>query len=159
MSAPQGIRQPTRVELSIGPTGPTVSLKRDLAPLENPLDAYRDINALLRKALQEITPAAPKVSGPEKALTSPPKSPNGLAQKDTSASSTPLEKILDSLPWAPGKIPGREWIRIKDHAELKQTLALIQEKAVNGYYTIGRHVYRIEGDFLGRYPKRESPKT
>lgn len=168
MSAPQAVRQPTRVSLSLGSTTQTgefqfskitIGLERDVAPLENPLDAYRDINALLRKALQEITPAAPKVSGPEKALTSPPKSPNGLAQKDTSASSTPLEKTLDSLPWAPGKIPGREWIRIKDHAELKQTLALIQEKAVNGYYTIGGHVYRIEGDFLGRYPKRETAKT
>jgi len=70
-----------------------------------------------------------------------------------------VEKILESLPWAPGKTAGREWIRIKDHAELKQALALIQEKAVNGYYTIGGHVYRIEGDFLGRYPKREGGKT
>jgi hypothetical protein len=167
MSAPQAVRQPTRVSLSLGSTTQTgefqfskitIGLERDVASLENPLDAYRDINALLRKALQEITPP-PKVSGPEKSLTSPPKTPNGLAQKDTSASSTPLEKTLDSLPWAPGKIPGREWIPIKDHAELKQTLALIQEKAVNGYYTIGGHVYRIEGDFLGRYPKRETAKT
>jgi len=170
MSAPQELRQPTRVSLSLGSTTQTgefqfskitIGLERDVAPLENPLDACRDINALLQRALQDVKAPAVKVnfSGPEKSLTSPPKSPNGLAQKDTSASSTPLEKTLDSLPWAPGKIPGREWIRIKDHAELKQTLALIQEKAVNGYYTIGRHVYRIEGDFLGRYPKREGDKT
>ena len=161
MSASQAVRQPTRVSLSLGSTTQTgefqfskitIGLERDVAPLENPLDAYRDIHALLNRALQDMraAPMKPNFSAAEK---------SPLARNDTTPSSTPLEKILDSLPWAPGKTPGREWIRIKDHAELKQTLALIQEKAVNGYYTIGRHVYRIEGDFLGRYPKRESPKT
>jgi len=161
MSAPQAVRQPTRVSLSLGSTTQTgefqfskitIGLERDVAPLENPLDACRDIHALLNRALKEMSaaPTKPNFSPGEK---------SPLARNDTTPSSTPLEKILDSLPWAPGKIPGREWIRIKDHAELKQTLALIQEKAVNGYYTIGRHVYRIEGDFLGRYPKREGGKT
>jgi len=161
MSAPQAVRQPTRVSLSLGSTTQTgefqfskitIGLERDVAPLENPLDAYRDIHALLNRALKEMSaaPTKPNFSPGEK---------SPLARNDTTPSSTPLEKILDSLPWAPGKIPGREWIRIKDHAELKQSLALIQEKAVNGYYTIGRHVYRIEGDFLGRYPKREGGKT
>ena len=161
MSAPQELRQPTRVSLSLGSTTQTgefqfskitIGLERDVAPLENPLDAYRDIHALLNRALQDMRAAEMKPN-----FSAAEKSP--LARNDTTPSPTPLEKILDSFPWAPGKIPGREWIRIKDHAELKQTLALIQEKAVNGYYTIGRHVYRIEGDFLGRYPKREGGKT
>jgi hypothetical protein len=143
MTAPQEVRQPTRVWASLGSTAQTgefefskmtIGLERDVAPLETPLDACRDIHTLLKQALEEMraAPMKPKFS---------------------------VEKILESLPWAPGKTAGREWIRIKDHAELKQTLALIQEKAVNGYYTIGRHVYRIEGDFLGRYPKREGGKT
>jgi hypothetical protein len=168
MSA-QEHRLPTRLTLTIGTTQRvgefdfdkvTVSLERDLAILENPLDGYRDINALLRKVLQEITPPSRKLSGPEKSLASSAAAPNGLALKDTSPSSTPLEKILDSLPWAPGKTPGREWIRIKDHPEATKTLAAIDQKSyVNAYCTIGRHVYRIEGDFLGRYPKREGGKT
>ena len=143
-------RRPTRVGLVIGTTQRTaefdfkvtVSLERDLVALENPLDAYRDISAMLNRVLQEIKPPATPA--------------NGLKSKDTTSSLTPLEKLLNSLPWAPGKTLGREWIRIKDHAELKQALGLIQEKAVNGYCTIGRHVYRVEGDFLGRYPKRDS---
>jgi hypothetical protein len=154
MSAVEEIRHATRVSLTLGSTTQTgefqfskvtIGLERDLAALENPLDAYRDISALLNRALQEIKSShAPR---------------NELAEKDTTPSSTPLEKVLDSLAWAPGKTPGREWIRIKDHAELKQALGLIQEKAVNGYCSIGRHVYRIEGDFLGRYPKHESAKA
>jgi hypothetical protein len=56
-------RQPTRVGLTIGSTTHlsefdfskiSISLERDLAPLENPLDAYRDVNALLSKALAEL---------------------------------------------------------------------------------------------------------
>jgi hypothetical protein len=123
----------------------TIGLERDLAALENPLDAYRDISALLNRALQEIkSPHAPR---------------NGLAERDRTPSSTPLQDFLNSLPWAPGKTAGREWIRIQEHADLKEALVIIKEKAVNGYCTIGRHVYRIEGDFLGRYPKHESAKA
>ena len=159
MTAPQEIRQPTRVSLTLGSTTQTgefqfskvtIGLERDVAPLENPLDAYRDIHALLNRALQDMraAPMKPNLSGPEK---------TGLAQNDRTPSSTPLEKTLDALPWAPGKTVGREWIRIQDHSqELTEALALIKDKAVNGYCTIGRHVYRIEGDFLGRYPKRKA---
>jgi len=61
-------RKPTRVGLTIGSTTRlnefdfskiSVSLERDLAPAENPLDAYRDVNALLRRALTELS-ASPK---------------------------------------------------------------------------------------------------
>jgi hypothetical protein len=37
----------------------SLSLERDLVPAENPLDAYRDVNALLSKALAELQ-ASPK---------------------------------------------------------------------------------------------------
>lgn len=56
-------RHPTRIGLTIGSTTHlnefdfskiSVSLDRDLAPAENPLDAFRDVNALLRKALPEL---------------------------------------------------------------------------------------------------------
>jgi hypothetical protein len=61
-------RQPTRVSVTIGETRRlsefdfskvSVSLDRDLAPLENPLDAYRDVNALLSRALAELQAGKP----------------------------------------------------------------------------------------------------
>jgi hypothetical protein len=63
MSAVEEIRHATRVSLSLGSTMQTgefqfskvtIGLERDLAALENPLDAYRDISALLNRALQEL---------------------------------------------------------------------------------------------------------
>lgn len=56
-------RQPTRISLGIGSTQRlnewdfskiSLSLERDLAPTESPLDAYRDVNALLSRALGEL---------------------------------------------------------------------------------------------------------
>jgi hypothetical protein len=56
-------RQPTRVGLTIGSTTRlnefdfskiSLSLDRDLVPAENPLDGFRDIHALLSKALAEL---------------------------------------------------------------------------------------------------------
>jgi hypothetical protein len=56
-------RQPTRVGLTIGSTTRltefdfskiSLSLERDLAPAESPLDGFRGIHALLSKALTEL---------------------------------------------------------------------------------------------------------
>jgi hypothetical protein len=56
-------RQPTRVSLSLGSTTRltefdfskiSLSLDRDLAPAENPIDAYRDIKALLERLVTEF---------------------------------------------------------------------------------------------------------
>lgn len=168
MSTFQQTRQPTRLSLHIGSTTQTaefqfskvtIGLERDLAPMENPLDAYRDISALLNKALSEIKPMTTVPVGT-------PGSPQtgGLKQNDTTHSATPLEKAAESLRWGKStNNPARQWTKIKDGEEspgLKQVLTFVREHAVNGYATIGSHVYRIEGDgqFLGRYPKREAGK-
>jgi hypothetical protein len=172
MSEAQVIRHATRVTLSIGSTTQTgefqfskvtIGLERDLAPMENPLDAYRDINALLQRALQDVKapPVKPDFSGPEKAQPPAVATQNGLKQNDTSHSATPLEKAAESLRWGKStNNPARQWTKIKDaeeSPELKQVLTFVREHAVNGYATIGSHVYRVEGEgqFLGRYPKRE----
>ena len=90
---------------------------------------------------------------------------NGLNRNDTTHSATPLEKAAESLRWEKStNNPARQWTKIKDAeetSELKQVLAFVRSHAVNGYATIGAHVYRIEGDgqFLGRYPKREASKA
>jgi hypothetical protein len=143
-----------------------VGLERDLAPMENPLDALRDINALLQRALQDVNapPAKPNFSGPEKSQPPAVATQNGLKQNDTTQSATPLEKAAESLRWGRStNNPARQWTKIKDAEEtpeLKQVLTFVRSHAVNGYATIGAHVYRIEGDgqFLGRYPKREAAK-
>ena len=173
MSAPQAVRQPTRVSLSLGSTTQTgefqfskimIGLERDVASLENPLDAYRDINALLQRALQDLKalPAKPNLSTPEKSQPPAVAMPNGLKERDATHSATPLEKAAESLRWGKStNNPARQWTKIKDaeeSLELKQVLTFVREHAMNGYATIGSHVYRIEGDFLGRYPKREAAK-
>jgi len=130
--------QPTRVKLSLGGANLWLSLDRDLAPAENPLDAFRGIHAMLTKVLQELA-ALPS-------STSPP-------------SAQPTEtidaKLLEGLQWTPGQKYGREWVRIGAHPELAATIALMRRIDPNGYHAAGDYVYRIEGDFLGRYPKRK----
>lgn len=64
-------RQPTRVSLTLGSTTRltefdfskiSLSLDRDLAPLENPVDAYRDIKALLERMVTEFQAGKPSNS-------------------------------------------------------------------------------------------------
>ena len=162
-------RQPTRVRVTVDSNGNVayLILERDLAPLEFPLDAYRDITALLRKALEETKgpPVKPNFPGSEKSQPPPVTTQNGLNRNDTTHSATPLEKAAELLRWGKStNNPARQWTKIKDAeetSELKQVLAFVRSHAVNGYATIGAHVYRIEGDgqFLGRYPKREASKA
>jgi hypothetical protein len=80
-------RQPTRVGLTIGSTTRltefdfskiSISLERDLAPLENPLDAYRDVNALLSRALAELQAGTKTEQTGSETLTLPTSKPAGL---------------------------------------------------------------------------------
>jgi len=156
--------KPTRVGLRIEEEGNAAWLERDRAPLESELDAYRDIGALLLRVLREIkgAPTKPNFSPHDRALPPAILTQNGLKQNDTTASATPLEKAAESLRWGKSASnPARQWTKIKDadeSPELKQVLTFVRSHAVNGYATIGGHVYRIEGDFLGRYAKREGGK-
>jgi hypothetical protein len=60
---------PTRVSMSLGSTSRnggefefkkiSLSLERDLAPAENPIDAYRDIKALLERMVSEFQGSKP----------------------------------------------------------------------------------------------------
>ena len=62
-------KRPTRVSLSLGSTSRNggefefkkinLSLERDLVPAENPIDAYRDIKALLERMVSEFQGSKP----------------------------------------------------------------------------------------------------
>jgi hypothetical protein len=69
-------KRPTRISLSLGSTSRSggefefkkisLSLERDLVPAENPIDAYRDIKALLERMVTEFQgskPGLPKPAG------------------------------------------------------------------------------------------------
>jgi hypothetical protein len=73
----------------------------------------------------------------------------------------PHQPMIERLPWLPGQRAGREWVRIPEHSQLEPVIKLMEsiDQGQIGYHTIGKYVYRIEGDFLGRYPKREGGKT
>jgi hypothetical protein len=67
-------RQPTRVGLTIGSTRRlnefdfskiSLSLDRDLVPAENPIDAYRDIKALLERMVTEFQASKPVARVPQ----------------------------------------------------------------------------------------------
>jgi hypothetical protein len=75
-------RQPTRVGLTIGSTTRlnefdfakiSLSLERDLVPAENPIDAYRDIKALLERLVTEFQAGKPagKAIGESRGVESP----------------------------------------------------------------------------------------
>jgi len=69
----------------------------------------------------------------------------------------PHQAMIERLPWLPGQRAGREWVRIPEHSQLEPVIKLMEsiDQGQIGYHTIGNYVYRIEGDFLGRYPKRK----
>jgi len=72
----------------------------------------------------------------------------------------PYQEMIERLPWLPGQRAGREWVRILEHSQLDPVIKLMEsiDQGQTGYHTIGNYVYRIEGDFLGRYPKHK-PKA
>jgi hypothetical protein len=119
-------RQPTRVGLTIGSTTRlsefdfskiSISLERDLAPLENPLDAYRDVNALLSRALAELQakPAA-KNNGNSTVPPSPPVSKLATLQERLGARLQDLEVTdsMDGLVVRPRRYLGDVWKEVND---------------------------------------------
>jgi hypothetical protein len=62
-----------------------------------------------------------------------------------------INAVLASLPWAKGKTIGREWIRIQDH-ENQLPKDFMEQLKTSTYVLVGDHRYRLEGDFIGRYP-------
>ena len=66
--------QPSRVSVTVGSTSRngdefefkkiTLSLERDLVPAENPVDAYRDIKALLERMVNEFQGSKPGLPQP-----------------------------------------------------------------------------------------------
>ena len=66
--------QPTRVSVTVGSTSRnggefefkkiSLSLERDLVPAENPVDAYRDIKALLERMVNEFQGSKPGLPQP-----------------------------------------------------------------------------------------------
>jgi hypothetical protein len=73
--------QPTRVSMSLGSTSRnggefefkkiSLSLERDLVPAENPIDAYRDIKALLERMVTEFQGSKPGQPGPSQPGSKP----------------------------------------------------------------------------------------
>jgi hypothetical protein len=120
-------RQPTRVGLTIGSTTRltefdfskiSISLERDLAPLENPLDAYRDVNALLSKALAELQSKPPAAKNNANS-TVPPRSPvSKLAtlRERLGARLQDLEVTdgMDGLVVRPRRYLGDVWKEVND---------------------------------------------
>jgi hypothetical protein len=122
-------RQPTRVSLTIGETRRltefdfskiSVSLERDLAPLENPLDAYRDVNALLSRALAELQagkpPQIPNALGKQALPPSAPASKLATLQEKLGARLQDLEitEGFDGLSVKPKRYLGDVWAEVNE---------------------------------------------
>ena len=103
MSGDQYYRKPTRVGMTIGTTTRNggefdfrkiaLSLDRDLAGLENPIDAFRDIKALLERMVIEFQAGKPS----QIADTSAKVSPNTSAAK-TQQTSNQTPRVETSKP-------------------------------------------------------------
>ena len=95
-------RQPTRVSLSLGSTTRlnefdfskiSLSLDRDLAPLENPVDAYRGIKALLEGLVTEFQAGKPAVRVQQE--------PKPVSRRETEPASSDTRRVTEnSLPAA-----------------------------------------------------------
>jgi len=139
-----------RISLSIGRTEQTgpfeftksfAKISRDVAPGENPLDGLRGLESLLEHFMKE---RGQKVKEPEKPIVTP----------ELYAS------VLESLQWTPGARVGREWVIIsKNEEKLRPVLNLMRQIDPNGYHTVGKWKYRIEGDFLARYGSTKPKQT
>jgi hypothetical protein len=103
VSSDQYYRKPTRVGMTIGTTTRNggefefrkiaLSLDRDLAGLENPIDAFRDIKALLERMVTEFQVGKPS----QIADTSAKASPNTSAAK-TQQTSNQTPRVETSKP-------------------------------------------------------------
>jgi len=120
-------------------------IERDIPPGADPKEEWKKLEDAVAERISGSGARSAIVAGsqPKPASTSP---------------LEPYQEMIEKLPWSPGQRPGREWIRIPEYPELKPVIELMEGISRDGYHTIGDHVYRIEGDFLGRYPKHK-PKA
>jgi hypothetical protein len=102
-------RQPTRVGLTIGSTTRlnefdfakiSLSLERDLVPAENPIDAYRDIKALLERMVNEFQAGKPSQMSDrsDNSNTSAAKAKENLPLVENHATFTAVNKSKILLP-------------------------------------------------------------
>jgi hypothetical protein len=151
MTEPQG--QKPRIELSLGSTKQvgefdfakcTVSMSRDLEPGEDPSAALQQIEKVLSDFLFRHLGAA-RIPPADKARPQP-----------KTTMDPALVGQIENLPWSPGHMAGREWVRISEHEE-RLALLLIELRRMDpkSYLTVGDFRYRLEGDFIGRYPVRK----
>jgi hypothetical protein len=152
MTEPQG--QKPRIELSLGSTKQVgefdfakcrVSMSRDLEPGEDPSAALHQIDKVLSDFLLRHLGAA-RIPPADKAQPQPkPTIDPALASQ-----------IDENLPWTPGHMPGREWVLISENEErLAPLLIELQKMDPKTYLTVGNFRYRLEGNFIGRYPVRK----
>ena len=151
MTEPQG--QKPRIELSLGSTKQVgefdfakciVSMSRDLEPGEDPSAALHQIEKVLSDFLFRHLGAA-RIPPADKARPQP------KPTMDPAVASQ-----IENLPWSPGHLPGREWVRISEHEErLAPLLIELRNMDPKSYLTVGDFRYRLEGDFIGRYPVRK----
>jgi hypothetical protein len=107
----------------------SLSLERDLAPAENPLDAFRNVDALLRKALSELQGAGtqrlvsrretePASSDTRRVTENPPPAASKLAtlQERLGVRLQDLEVVegFDGLSVKPKKYLGDAWAEINE---------------------------------------------
>ena len=149
--------QKTRIEVSLGTTRQVgefdfakcyVSLARDVEPGENPSGVLHEVQEILSEFLSKQSFA----SLPTASLR-PAKAAQGSSQFTLDPE---ILRRIASLEWMPGHIPGRQWVRIADHEELLEPLLHeLRRLDPKAYLTLGDYSYRLEGDFVGRYPVRK----
>jgi hypothetical protein len=156
MTEPQG--QKPRIDLSLGSTKQVgefdfakcfVSMSRDLEPGEDPAAALGQIDRVLSDFLFKHLGAA-RIPPAEKKQPPPQSRP---------IIDPALINQIEQLPWTPGHMPGREWILISENEErLAPLLIELQKMDPKTYLTVGDFRYRLEGNFIGRYPiRRKQP--
>ena len=149
--------QKTRIEVSLGTTRQVgefdfakcyVSMARDVEAGEDPSAVLRDVQRVLSEFLskQSFAPLPTASAWSAKAAQG---SPQFMLDPE-------ILRRIAGLEWMPGHIPGRQWVRIVDHEEsLEPLLHELRRLDPKAYLTLGDYRYRLEGDFIGRYPVRK----
>jgi len=155
MTEPQG--QKPRIELSLGSTKQVgefdfakciISMSRDLEPGEDPSAALHQIEKVLSDFLLRHLGAA-RIPPADKARPQ-------ARQQPKPTMDPALASQIENLPWSPGHMPGREWVLIGEHEErLAPLLIELRNIDSKSYLTVGDFRYRLEGNFIGRYPVRK----
>ena len=155
-----------RIHLSIGETTQTepynfvkraATIERDIALTENPVEALKGLQNLL-KTFMESTPTKSAKVPPlpdQRQITSKPSTQQEQKKEDsqkptlTNEELSEVQKGLESLEWKPSPTKSyRYWIHTSDVppeilAKLKSTT----------YLKLGSFSYRFENDFIGRYER------